>query len=653
MATAEASMSTGDQRRQQEEQPGFSGRRDSPPRAVSDDLARALQRIQSGAVRGALIGLTLRGGLHLAGYALGALGSGGGGARARQKRAVTGGAAVRESLRYAAFLGSLAATYIGVEEGIARVFGKERSSRWRALVAGACAGPTLLLTGPKERHYSLAVYVLLRGITLLIRTGNRPSAPPLLRALLAPTRLEHGDAMLMCACCGQIIYAFIMHPETLPPSYVRFIRKQGAKELFVYQGIQELARRSARRLPLHPLSSLAGTPHAAAAAPIPCGFFHPGQSCAGHAVSILPRNYERALRVYVPVYLLPMLLVHRQRLLKEPLPILNKAAFGVARSSLFLSLCISVAFGGACAGHNMLGRTGPSILALSTWVGGLALLVEKKSRRMELALYVLSRSLESFSRCLVEWGWLRPRAFPARMDVALFAAGCGAIMHCYSDGNGRYRGCFHSKYRNLLDFVFGGDGITEGAITHIPSNEQLLHAVSLRVSRSFRSLSSANLVGLGGSSGNLAARAAREEARAARIGGGGGGGGGGGARRPGRASEGEERAPPLQRGSSDAGGRGVALAAAAAAAAAQQAPGCSGSGGGGAPAAQQHCPAQAGEQQPLQQQQQQQQQQQMPPHGAARPASGLPPVPPPAAPGSKGPRRRSMSLDDSSAILAP
>jgi putative copper export protein len=37
------------------------------------------------------------------------------------------------------------------------------------------------------------------------------------------------------------------------------------------------------------------------------------------------------------------------------------------------------------------------VLALSTWVGGLALLVEKKSRRMELALYVLSRwGLASF-----------------------------------------------------------------------------------------------------------------------------------------------------------------------------------------------------------------------------------------------------------------
>jgi len=110
-----------------------------------DDLRRALQRVQSGAVRGALIGFTLRGGLHLAGTLLGALGTSKGGKR--QKRAVGGNAAMKDTLRYTAFLGALAATYISVDEGIARAFGKQRSSNWRALVAGACAGPTLLLTG--------------------------------------------------------------------------------------------------------------------------------------------------------------------------------------------------------------------------------------------------------------------------------------------------------------------------------------------------------------------------------------------------------------------------------------------------------------------------------------------------------------------------
>lgn len=63
----------------------------------------------------------------------------------------------------------------------------------------------------------------------------------------------------------------------------------------------------------------------------------------------------------------------------------------LSRSSLFLSSYISLAFGGACLGHNLTGRSTGAVLAAFTWIGGLATLLEKKSRRMELALYVMSR----------------------------------------------------------------------------------------------------------------------------------------------------------------------------------------------------------------------------------------------------------------------
>ena len=45
--------------------------------------------------------------------------------------------------------------------------------------------------------------MLLRGVTLLVRCGNKPDAPPAVRALLAPTRWRHGDTGLMCLCTSQ------------------------------------------------------------------------------------------------------------------------------------------------------------------------------------------------------------------------------------------------------------------------------------------------------------------------------------------------------------------------------------------------------------------------------------------------------------------
>lgn len=64
-------------------------------------------------------------------------------------------------------------------------------------------------------------------------------------------------------------------------------------------------------------------------------------------------------------------------------------------------LCFSAthcAFAGICTAHRSAATTTGAIVAGSVWVGGLATLVEKKSRRMELAYYCMSRALESFAR---------------------------------------------------------------------------------------------------------------------------------------------------------------------------------------------------------------------------------------------------------------
>lgn len=53
--------------------------------------------------------------------------------------------------------------------------------------------------------------------------------------------------------------------------------------------------------------------------------------CLQHPLQLLLPAYSRALSVYLPVYLLPALLVHRQALLKQPLPILQKLLVGIAR----------------------------------------------------------------------------------------------------------------------------------------------------------------------------------------------------------------------------------------------------------------------------------------------------------------------------------
>jgi hypothetical protein len=80
-----------------------------------------MERLRNGVVRGAVIGFTLRGGLHLLGAILAPLSAG-----RRKRRSVSLSEALHDTLRYTAFLAALAGIYIGVDEGIAAAWGKKR-----------------------------------------------------------------------------------------------------------------------------------------------------------------------------------------------------------------------------------------------------------------------------------------------------------------------------------------------------------------------------------------------------------------------------------------------------------------------------------------------------------------------------------------------
>lgn len=80
-------------------------------------------------------------------------------------------------------------------------------------MAGLLAGPTIRLTGPDSNHTTLANYVFLRGLVLLIRCGNLPSAPEWRKKALAPTRWSHGDVMLMCLAVSQLGYSWLVTPK--------------------------------------------------------------------------------------------------------------------------------------------------------------------------------------------------------------------------------------------------------------------------------------------------------------------------------------------------------------------------------------------------------------------------------------------------------
>jgi len=159
---------------------------------------RAAQRLADAATRGAAAGLLVRGGLDLVSLVLA------GATVAGRRRVWTRASLWRRAVgatRFALFAGSFCAVAVGVDEGLGATLGRSRTRRWRAMVAGLCAGPTLLLAGGGP-HPSLATYLVVRASMLAVRVGLA-SERPLVRALASPAALPHADVAAFCAAVGR------------------------------------------------------------------------------------------------------------------------------------------------------------------------------------------------------------------------------------------------------------------------------------------------------------------------------------------------------------------------------------------------------------------------------------------------------------------
>lgn len=77
-----------------------------------------------------------------------------------------------------------------------------RTARWRALLAGAIAGPSMLLTGLETEHTSLAIYILMRAAVLASRCGIKSKR---FGNICKPLTWAHGDIFLMCLASSQIL----------------------------------------------------------------------------------------------------------------------------------------------------------------------------------------------------------------------------------------------------------------------------------------------------------------------------------------------------------------------------------------------------------------------------------------------------------------
>ncbi|GAB1519556.1 hypothetical protein RhiTH_002624 [Rhizoctonia solani] len=329
------------------------------------------------------------------------------------------------------------------------VFVRKPVARWHAVVAGALAGLAVAFETP-DRRLTIAQQIFVRGLQGSYNYWSKRFG----------VRIPFGDVMVFSLCCGQIMYAFLLSPTTIPRSYRVWIQRASKVPTacvrmnhdltrtgkFNIEDIKELiswekttpANKDRLMARLEAATKGHFGPHFA-----PCEAVHPFfDSCKSVPLDRFIAVSSWMVPIYGALHFIPMILFKQSEFMKQPLKMLKRSAYGTARSSAFLGVFVVIYQTYFCFKHNLYlaarlryiphNLRFAFISRASWWLGGflsgLSLLVEDKRRRGELAMYVLPRGLES------AWGVMRRRGWVPIVpggENLLCAMGMGMVMATY------------------------------------------------------------------------------------------------------------------------------------------------------------------------------------------------------------------------------
>lgn len=355
--------------------------------------------------------------------------------------------------RTGAWLGASVAAYLLLCGGMLRLRGHHDAKA--SGLAGAVAGSLVLIergTARRRARWDVALFAAVRAADMLVRLLVRRGALP---------HVAGFPALLFMASTARIMWAWFYHPGTLSPLYRKWISRMADMDPRLLDALRALRVRAVTlrgrgaKLPTHhhlmpppraqagkvaygaPSDMLAGYARDHGLPPwtadpqyglLSCNVVHPGRSCAGNAATRFLRGAGAAAAMYAPLYTLPMLLFGWREARRAPLRAGARTAANVARSSSFIGLFIAVIWYSVCRVRGALRNDTALGPLLGCLLCGGAVTVERPARRLELALYVLPRAIES------AWRQLRTQGAVPRLpygDVAAVCASTGVVMYCF------------------------------------------------------------------------------------------------------------------------------------------------------------------------------------------------------------------------------
>eukprot|EP01080_Neovahlkampfia_damariscottae_P000244 gene244-4490_t len=338
-----------------------------------------------------------------------------------------------DSAKFGLSLGTISAAYPTLRHIFSQFTNNKSISTF---LAGALSGLAINFDSThhgKERRFILSLYLLTRGLETMYEIGVKKNIV---------RKIENLDAILFIVSCYEIMSSWVYYPKALPKSYnkwitsmaeiepvfLKIVRLQKDGGWNIWKDSTDVAKEYCLSKGIDP--KLANPIFG----PVACNkVIHPGISCPQHTLDRLVSSFKLCFLMYFPVHLLPTLIFRVQKALDNPIEFLKITLQNTVQSSAFLSTFIVLIWGSVCFWRNALQADrliGPLI---GCALCGLSIFIEKKSRRMELALYCIPRALNSvfekildYYKCKESKDRLRRRV---QLGTTLFSLGLGLISY--------------------------------------------------------------------------------------------------------------------------------------------------------------------------------------------------------------------------------
>ncbi|CAD6936911.1 unnamed protein product [Tilletia controversa] len=175
---------------------------------------------------------------------------------------------------------------------------------------------------------------------------------------------------------------------------------------------------------------------------MPCELVHcgiTGHNCYTHAALRWWNGWKMSMRIYLPVHLLPKLLLAPRRAWEDPKTLLKTVALGSARSASFLATFLTIVWFSVCLVRSVaFPRMFPHIShqywdsglgpLIGSWLCGFSIFLEEKRKRAEMALYVAPRALFALAES-VKPGWLSKEGRSAKWtERVVFGLSLGVVI---------------------------------------------------------------------------------------------------------------------------------------------------------------------------------------------------------------------------------